>query len=368
LRKRLEVKENPIIDTYSSHGNIVSIISGKEKIYPWILSRFLRVTYCVDNNYLDFCDGRYLDYYRCKTKDVKGNRCLYNYRNYEFLSETDITESVLGDDIISEIINCIDLNCYVFLYLDHFYIQGTDVYNKTHRNHETLIFGYDSDRAVFYTADNFHTGKYSQLEVDFSQLISARRSSEKLELKPALKVTVRDDYVFKINLDDIRITITDFLVGKDSTRYGLFPDVHNLNAKYKYKHNEFFYDFQYENKGFVYGLNVYSSFNELINSCTENNNEIDVRFAHLLCNHKNVVLELIKRIYEDKKELPEYYLDFEEIFQNCLILRNMIIKYNLTRNKSIISQLFILCKAIMEKEKLAFSSFLKDIESALLVK
>lgn len=356
---------NPIIDTYSYHANIVSIASNYSQLKPWIYQRFLRLTYCKDDQYLDFCDGDYFDYYRCNLMKLNGDKYLAEYRNNHFLNEEDVTKEIASSDIIQFVISCLNSGSYLIMHLDHYYIKNSDVYKQFHRIHESLIYGYNLEKKVFYVADNLNFGKYINVEVSFTDLELARRSTEATDLKRALKVSVVENVDVSINTSEIYGKLKDYLNGTDSSSYGIITE----SVGNKYFHKDFEYDWHWHghtsNEMFVYGIDIHTFFIEDLKLTINEKKYVDIRRYQALLNHKAILIGLVDTMNGNSliSESEPIKLRLTEIEKQCHITRNVSIRYNLTLDLKLLDKLILFHERAIESETEIIGEILKLISS-----
>ncbi|MBY0205900.1 MULTISPECIES: BtrH N-terminal domain-containing protein [Paenibacillus] len=334
----LPFKQKPIIDTYSYHANIVSIVEQHSDLKPWIYHRFLRLAYCIDNDYLDFCDGDYFDYYRCNIVSSNNNKYYAEYRNHTFLDEYDITDDVLIN-VGQSIIRCLDKGFYVIIHLDHYYIEASDAYHKRNKNHETIVYGYDISEQIFYVSDNFISGKYVSVKVKFAEMELARRSSESIDLKRVLQVGIKRDQKVEMNIEEIYNKLRDYIEGKDSSSYGIIT----YDEEEQYVHNGFKYNWHWPTTGdmFVYGIDIHRFFIEDLENIRVSKSKLDVRRYHTMLNHKVVLMEFVNSLSESSfiGNIEELRLMLEESKAKNILARNTAIKYNITQDSNLIDLL-----------------------------
>lgn len=361
----LPIDKNPIVDTYSYHANIVSIVSNHSQLKPWIYQRFLRLTYCKDNQYLDFCDGDYFDYYKCNIMYVNGNKYLAEYRNNPFLNQDDVTKEIATESMCKFVVECIDNKSYLIMHLDHYYIKNSDAYQNFHRVHESIIYGYNKEKKVFYLSDNLNVGKYMSTEVSFTDLELARRSAEAIDLKRVLKVSVIEDADVPINTSEVYGKLKDYLDGKDRSSHGIITE--SLGHKYYYK--DFEYDWhwhEYTNdEMFVYGIDVHKFFIEDIKRTISEKTFIDLRRYQALLNHKAILKGLVNLMIEnslisDREQLKS---KLTEIEKRSYIARSVAIKYNINFNMELLDNLILFHEKAIKSEREIIEEIMQHISS-----
>ncbi len=126
----LEIKEN-LCHLYLNYQNINSICFNN-KIYKNLFF----------SNYLN-CYSSNFEFY--KFQYIPDDRMLYSGRFFETrIVDSTIFNSVLTrDEILQFILNSLNNDYYIDVYVDEYNLPGTLYYNDEHFPHEQLIYGYD---------------------------------------------------------------------------------------------------------------------------------------------------------------------------------------------------------------------------------
>ena len=82
---------------------------------------------------------------------------------------------IRGKFVKGNIVNVIEMKinegCLANIYLDRYYLPGTDMYRVAHKAHDVAnILGYDNEKEVFIVSDNFYEGKYEIKEVNYADV------------------------------------------------------------------------------------------------------------------------------------------------------------------------------------------------------
>ncbi|GAA0383120.1 hypothetical protein [Paenibacillus motobuensis] len=82
------------------------------------------------------------------------------------------------DDNVQTIVNLLNNNEYVLVHWDRFYVKQTTDYLCNHEYHEALIYGYDSDKRVFYFHDSLINNKdYDIDEISYDDICLSLKDS-----------------------------------------------------------------------------------------------------------------------------------------------------------------------------------------------
>ena len=108
------------------------------------------------------------------------------------------------NNVIDIIINHINKKCYVYLVADEFYLSGTKNYNKNHVFHDLLIYGYDEQERMFYTAGYNEKKEYSVNTCRFEDIVF-----EKTAFLQCVKL--KNNFYMSISKREIRKKINNYL-------------------------------------------------------------------------------------------------------------------------------------------------------------
>lgn len=155
--KKILCNDKPPISCYPEYGFLFSLIDDIK--VPWVMNNFIEFEVVPEwEMFISFVN------HDCILKE-----CPY-------ISESILKRSELGKeapDIVSLAVKSITEDTCLFLFLDRFYINGTEEYHLKHYMHNSFVVGCDTDREVVYLADNFNDGKYSVIECGFEDFKNA---------------------------------------------------------------------------------------------------------------------------------------------------------------------------------------------------
>ncbi|MGG4094491.1 hypothetical protein [Paenibacillus lautus] len=314
----------PPITSFTKHANILSIISTNDNYLDWFLSNYIQLWYRHDMKIMDF--------YMPALKD----NCplLYTQRiNRDFVNTS------INKDTVEFFIDSIKTGYYISVVLDEYYIPPSRSYNKRHHPHETLIYGFDTEKETFNVADFYMNRKYQYETISFNELRNSYSAvTDSMDYLGAIyfhKIGNSNNYTFNINL--VHVMTRHYLKGENSSKFF---------SKYETA----------KTNGWEFGYNIYPYIFEHI-KLLENNEKANVRMLHVLQDHKKCMEMRIKFLLE-KSYIKNHAYDFINLSSNltrkALILRNLGIKNNIKCSKKIIQEMKETLKDIqlMEKELL----------------
>lgn len=322
-KKILEIKD-PIIKCYTNYGLLFSILPNN--MIPWVYNNFLQIRYSTGWNIVTF-DNHHMLLSHCPGI------------SFRTIPQNFLIKGFNGN-IKAIIFEAINSNQYIFMYLDRFYLKAADrYYNKIHFSHEIFIYGYDLENDIVYFADNLQHDKFSFMITTFCELEQAYNA-------------VNHQYDF---MTDIGI-LTVYSWIESSIDMNQIAD--GLD---RYINSKPTFDMRYE-QPCEFGLSVYQT---IIDKFVKNKKEkIDIRPFHLLYEHK--LLMKMRVDYLMNNHLLTKNIDiksYTKLVNNFLILRNMVIKYNLTMNIDLVQNIIRKLDQLKEEEIVLLQQLYLDIKN-----
>lgn len=255
------------------------------------------------------------------------------------------------DDLLIEKLNN---NDYVFLFLDHFYIKGSSHFHLRHFIHDiTLVYGYNSDEKIFYCADNFCDGKYLQAEVSYTELKDAWNNIPDSD-SAEIFIFHYNEFVYNNQLDfhKLYLVMQDYFDGK-------FENVLKLNPTFL--SNNVFGLNRGQNCTYetcVFGIKIYDWLLDYL----KNADTFDLRPLHLLINHQDILLYLIECMQRFKENIhvQKYANILNRQKSNCEIARNLAIKYNITKDREVYTRVSDIITRVYSQESVFYDIVLSD--------
>mgnify|MGYP000518817397 CR=1 FL=1 len=302
--KKLFVSE-PVIKCFPKHANITSILSKHEYFYDWLFSNHIQL-FCKLFKETD----TYLDFYE-----------PLHRLHYPLISRQSIDKKVIfgkKDNIISFLINCLELEYYIYLSVDTFYIP---LYNSNiHRGHDIFVYGFDKNKKIFYVADFFGIN-YGYDIVDFQMfqqgVYSQYSDNNNLKGIQLLKVNqVGINSTYSLNITQIKSHLLDYINGiNTSLKYSNLEEPNLFNGSVCKPDNRI------DN---YWGIGVYRNLHIAISQ--DHIPRTLIRSLHLLYEHKMLMTLRVNYLKNHDKSLSISINTFIELEKKCLILRNMVTK------------------------------------------
>ncbi len=323
MKKILPVHQ-PIVTTFTAYGAIFSILP--ESALPWIVNNFIQINYVYDWNVVTF-DGHKLLMSNCPSIDY-------------FNDEGDYYDEGSFSELKEKIIQSIDKDEYLYIYVDRFFVECSDYYQKYHMPHEIFVYGYDLSSDIVYVGDNLQKGKFVFDTCSFYSILKAYcvLQADFKFFKVIRKLRVCENNTCMLNINQIKYGLEVYL--NSSETYTIVGESSKMN----------------------YGIKIIDDINKKI--LNNKGEDIDIRFFQLLYEHKLLMDMRVKflincgHIDQDKINVKK----FEEIKDNAMILRNLVLKYNLSKKEGLLSSIHSRLCEIKAMDILLLSALLDYIE------
>lgn len=306
-KKKVLAIHEPLISTYTSYGAIFSIIP--RSAMPWVLNNFIQI------NFVEAWGMATFDFHKL---------LLNNCPSIDLYTEREVSNpECQTEGLKNKIIEGIDSNYYLFFYVDRYDIECAEEYQKMHCFHEIFVYGYDLEQNQVYICDNFQDGKFIQTSCSFQSISRSygKILSQESFMKKILYLKVCENTFCKLNIKKIEYNLRAYIRGEET--YSIIGEPTKIE----------------------YGVSVIDLYVDYISKI--DGQWIDQRFFHLLYEHKTLmemrVRSLLQLGYVDEKDID--IEEFVEQIQRALILRNLVIKYNLLRDEDLTCKI---CNKLLE--------------------
>ncbi|QYR23564.1 hypothetical protein KZ483_11975 [Paenibacillus sp. sptzw28] len=328
----------PPITSFPRNANIIAILATHHAYKDWLYSNHIQLHISKEKDE----DYYWLMFYQPLA------RIIYPLINRQYISRELIRKNNIN--IIEFIKNAIDTSSYVYLCVDTFFVPAYEHYGRLHLYHDLFIYGYDPVEDVFFAADFFQNGKYSFEKVSFVQLLNAYessyadRNSENFDVQ-ALQVNHQSS--FRLDIPFIIESLEDYI---NST---------NTSVKYKMVSEPL-------DGEFIFGMNIYP----VLYVCIETH-EYEawiLKALHVLCDHKKLMAERVKYLLTEKivvKESEALIASFDEINRQMFSIRNIYIKYFVTKEIGIRNIVVKNLKQLSMREEINIRQLVAEIGGAL---
>lgn len=336
LFKKLKEKTLPVADPplvgYMEDAQPLSIVFTNEQSYEWIYSNYVQLVYedpiIVNNQPLKF----YKPAFTGEMWDAV----------IPWLVEFKLTKDMLklfNIDIIDLIIKSIDMDKYVNLLLDEYYLPYRSEYNKIHFTHDTFIYGYSEKKQEFYgmayTKKTHHYDKFSVKMKDLRK--GFLNTNEGYEPRRTVKmISHKQGMSYEFNRKILLRYIDDYLSSFDSlSRYSEF--VKNKGGR-------------------IYGISIYEPLLTYLFNSSGRTNVIPLQ---ILLEHKQLMIDRI--VYIEKNEfaydLKDILEEYKKIYKQIRIAKLKYMKYSITYKEQLVDEIRNLLNEAKKMEIIALELF-----------
>lgn len=330
---------DPLLTSHSEHAYIFAMIPKMSEASIWVFKNYMLLEFSNNEDTglytIDFSPNRYDRFTRCPF--------VLQHVIYE-----DFALKKWGD-IISFLINCITYGYYVVIELNEFYIPAYDNYQKRQQYHPALIYGYDKNSKIFYACDNFQNRKFRNETISFEDIEKGYLYDQFCCVK-LLKAT---SDVFSEQHPLFLKTVID-----------------NINTYTSTYHKDFKFVTQCSFKEESYqGIEVYRKVSLVLNRIENDDGYIGVRDLWVIYDHKKILCLLMEYIRDTYLilNIGIYLKEIEDIKINSKILVNLLIKYNITNNKSILRKMNKILENIYNHEYRLLTNLKDDLKPLLIL-
>ncbi|WP_068785882.1 hypothetical protein [Paenibacillus phocaensis] len=310
MKRKMELKlENPPVKTYHHLAFPFSVLDQNSDI--WLYSNFIQLKCennipAEDDMYFDFLKSNFFNDLECPFLELVSIHRSYveiNYNNIHDFFEFYIQEGY-----------------YIYLFLNVFYLPNVNDYQKSLGSHDILIFGFDKGERQYNLSGYAKNHLFSQWKVSYSHIEDAFLNMNALDIpvEQYKIILFRKKFpsVYAFNYPQLASNLEDYL--NSSTREDLPP---------------------YKNQNhLIFGLETYDILLAYIELLANKKIKFDIRPFCLLEEHKSLMTKRVKFLFE----LCYLKKNFEKwsnlIRYNSLIMRNLMLKYSITRNIAILKE------------------------------
>jgi FkbH-like protein len=315
--KDLPIKHQTDITVYLCHSLALCPILADEKLLPWYYEHFIQIfSMAAENGHvmLEFLEVR------SPYKDIMHEV----YLGYNLLE--DVT------NIIDFVIHKINLDYYVIINVDEYYLPNKRSYQINHFVHHSIVYGYDNHRRELKAIGFNAQGLFSQLTFDYDLFAKAYENG-KLHYRQwapwaetnAVELLKRRDFKkeYPFNMRRFLTKLGDYIGSNpdDSVIYSLRLDKEVLTEE-----------------RVAYGFGVYDVVRGNLLKLLNNEVFIDYRAMHLLYEHKNAInqrLNYIRSRFAITGKTAELIRDYSKIVEQFHAIRLKFFEITMARGRAL---------------------------------
>ncbi len=326
---------DPPIKCYPDNAYPLSIVLNYDFAWEWFYCNFIQ---------LHFDENSIYDPVRFYNTDASSS--IWDTRNplidYQMIHRD--TLALFGSDIIKFIKDAIDLENYITIYLDEFYIIDRWAYQNTHFNHINFIYGYDDKEQCFYTAGYDRNMQYSYTKISFLEIEQAYINNVKNYYQGLNKI-----YLLKFDTERKKYEFDILAVIKQLKEY-VYAE--NSSLRYNLEFNG--------GRNLYFGTDIYAPYKLYLETIHKNGwTWNSIKPIVILYEHKNLMALRIKYMEENGylQVDSKYYAYFVSLAEIYAGIKFKFIKYMITRKKHILDEII----AFIDKSVSEETSMLKEM-------
>ncbi len=329
---------NPIITGYQYRAFPLSIIGTHAACFPWIFENFIQLR----------CSKSFEEPQRAF--DFADPNLLYNPTPW--LATQRLEKAFSGDHAALQrlVIDSLQNNHYVYLYVDEYFIPNRVPFGKAHIPHDILISGYDDATATFEVAGFDEQGTYQQTQVTYLQFQQATQATVHNQLWPVahnqlLLLRLNSDACYSFALSHVKELLTAYLMSTIPS----YPSVQTQPVPDS-----------------AYGLEVYEMLQRYVQLGQEHHIEPETRPFQMLLEHKQLMQRRLAYLqtlgYLDQQtHLTQKYAEIAKV---CLAARNALIKYQITDQERLLAKIQAHMITIQKQERDVLNELIEKLPSS----
>ena len=342
MKKNVLRVNEPIITSFPRYANLISITCNDEDKLTWFYENMIPIQINCDKTSID------LDFH-------VGYNVLNLIKFCPVIHPTVYQRKLIDkayEDIVDFFIEQVDEGKCLY-YLTHTFeiSEYGDYLNTSHsRNHDIMIYGYDKQTQVFLCSD-FFTGPYTHKEISFDSIRIGYYNIEMTDdfdwLWGVIALESPQNAIYDLDIHNVVQYLIDYINGFDPV-----------------KHNKII-DFAFDKDKHRFGIDVYAEIQKYLKYILDNDFTADKRGFHTLYDHKQILLGLVNYLskYGYLNNSSIHIINVTELRDRALIIRNYILKYNVTMDKKVLKFVIRRLEELKVFELAVIQNIINDIGS-----
>ncbi|WP_114298932.1 hypothetical protein [Anaerobacterium chartisolvens] len=346
--KELKIKVQKDVTTYLNYSLPLCGILSENKLYAWFYEHFIQIYALTDNN-----GNLWIDY--LEDKDFYKNVAEYEIYGCDELKDV--------GNIIELVADKINMQYYIIVYIDEYYLPGKESYRQWHFLHSLMIYGYDNEKEILKTIAFNNNKDFTQTEYTYGQFVEAYEEGKLYYDSSPVWVTNETLEVIRLKeIDSYKFDIKSFLEELNGylSNQGEYSKIRPNNLKINGEKATFNY--------MIYDELLYH-----LNNLIQGKITMDYRYMHLMFEHKEIMYKRLKYIgsmYKASDELNELINEYSVKVRNSFKLaRNLFFKQMIinrsTDNKSYANEILLSIIHIVKQIKANEHEILADVYTSL---
>ncbi|WP_151732807.1 hypothetical protein [Paenibacillus tengchongensis] len=304
-RRVLEIVRPPIVGM-QFHAYPLSVLLKYDHAIPWFYNNYIQIR-ALSKDCVNFNKHGPSFHFIDHPLDTHP---LLNTRK---IRKEDLAQ--LNVNIIEYIIECIENEFYVYTHIDEYFIASSSRYENQHYIHDILINGYDLAEEKLFVSGYTSEKKFMEYSIRFQQFIEAYEHNHQYYKNEVISLKYNSKS-YKFDLNRVCDLLREYIYSDDESE-----EIDISNSLY-----------------FVRGMKVYDSVLFYLNELIEGKTGFDIRPFHLFWEHKKCMFNRFSYMRSNKFIIiPEEVLEsYSYIIKVSLLIRNKMLKYDITNDKNII--------------------------------
>lgn len=307
-RKVLDLVD-PFIKGYSDYAYPLSVILNDPKSIEWIYCNFIQLYFSTDDfeNPIRFYYSDFTNRHD-RLWDVKNP-----FLDYQIIHKD--TLEVCNVNIVEFLISMINLDNYVYLYLNESFMSTREKYCKERYMHVNLFYGYDLDKKVFFEVGYNKSAHYAYDEISFEEVQKAYDKEYRHFYNDKNMI-----YIFKLNKNSIQY---NFDVNSVINQLKEYLNSSDPSRRYSEYLNDTYY--------LSYGMEVYEKYKCYLKEYYKNHSLFrNVKPIYMLWEHKRIMNLRLKYLVENGYLQPdiEAVKKYQWLEERYKIMEFMFIKFS----------------------------------------
>ncbi len=362
MKKILEIIEQKEINTYLNYSLVMCSLLWNPNKLSWLNEHFTNIYLMREsNNYIWF------DY--LESSDFMKDVMEYSNYNVETMKNK-LSEKF---NLVDYIIDSINNEYYVTVFVDGYFLDKTSTYQKEHQSVQSFIYGYCEEELILYGIGFREDGSFGKIEYNFESFLQAAQFA------------IDNYHLANVWVDWFFVTRTKII--SPDIQYEFEPKTY-LNDLKSFINSEGSKELlrketKYEKGDYaLYGFKAQEELINAFNELLDGNFVFDYRCIHLLVEHKELMMkkmmntaismgieEKIKNVLDNYKEITEEFKEIRMVFlKNVMIDNNMETIYGQLTNKKVIKALYNKLVVLSNKEYEVLNIFLDEAEKTVVIK
>ncbi|WP_149847013.1 hypothetical protein [Paenibacillus sp. 37] len=315
----------PKVLGFLHHAFPLSIIGNYTDYIPWFHNNFIQIL--CNTEYFENKNDHLVDFY-FPNDPLFSYPCLETYASKPEFSN-------VQTNIVDFVINSINKDCYVYTHVDEFYIPHRNVHNQFHHTHNIFVYGYENGNFNVLGFDE--NQNFASTQVTFEEFSEGYAHAN---YKLSILYNYNNYVIPQFNIYNVIRSIKDYLSSVNTVHGNSYLP---LNP--------------------IFGIKAYDYLKKYVETIKQDSTRADIRPFHLLLEHKICMLERIAYL-EENNFLTNSNLDkeYKEIVQLAQDQRNIILKYTLIKDDSLLLKLVSSIDVLITQEKTILNKLIRNLE------